>query len=176
MAKWQLPPVDEILQAVLYEPDTGKLFWREDRPRLSSRGNYGTGEAFKARMPKGYLFGGWKGRKLYAHRVAWVCAYGVWPSGEVDHINGVRDDNRLVNIRDATAADNRRNMRPLGGASEFKGVVKSTSAKNPWAARLSVANKPVHLGVFRTEKEAAQAYDDAARIYFGEFARLNFTD
>lgn len=60
----------------------------------------------------GYLILKVKGRQFKAHRVAWLLCTGSWPEGEIDHINHVRDDNRIENLRVVTRADNNRNRRP----------------------------------------------------------------
>lgn len=176
MAKWELPSIAELAQAVRYEPDTGKLFWRDDRPKPSPHGRYGTGEAFRQKMPNGYLQGafGGNGRKLYAHKAAWAIHSGRWPNGEVDHINGIRDDNRIANLREATPSQNQANRVAKGGASKFRGVISSTSKVNPWCAQIRLNGRGYHLGQFPTEEDAARAYDGAARLHYGEFARLNF--
>lgn len=93
---------------------------------------------------------------------------------EVDHINGVRDDNRLANLRWATRSQNNGNLRVGSGASQYRGVVKGQNGR--WAAQIGKMGKHVFLGEYLTQEEAARAYDREARAYFGEFARLNFPD
>lgn len=96
---------------------------------------------------------------------------------EVDHINGDRLDNRKCNLRVCTRLENQRNQRPskVGKSSRYKGVFWHRQ-RNKWSAQISMRDKSTHIGVFATEEEAAWAYDDAARYYFGEFACLNFPD
>lgn len=91
----------------------------------------------------------------------------------VDHKNMDRLDNRRENLRPCTQSQNLANSekRPHN-TSGFKGVNWNTTA-NMWAARLGFQNKRIFLGYFRTAEEAAQAYDSAAKQYFGEFSRLN---
>ena len=107
---------------------------------------------------------------------------GVWSSvrmhgvitglSYVDHINGNGLDNRRSNLRAATDSQNamNRGMRS-DNTSGFKGV---TQKRSKWHASLQVNGKRRHLGDFATRIEAARAYDAAALIYFGEFARPNF--
>jgi hypothetical protein len=93
----------------------------------------------------------------------------------VDHINRRTLDDRKVNLRWATKSENAANMEvdKEGCSSKYRGVFWHKGAKK-WVARITVGRKRIHLGVFDDEIEAAKAYDEAARKYYGEYARLNF--
>lgn len=97
------------------------------------------------------------------------------PAGlEVDHINGNSLDNRKVNLRICSHAQNLMNIhnKSMRGVSGYKGVARVTrSAK--WRAYIKPNNKQKHLGIFSTPEAAARAYNVAAREYFGEYAQLN---
>lgn len=93
---------------------------------------------------------------------------------EVDHKNGDGLDNRRDNLRAATRAQNMANSRKRsGGSSQFKGVSWG-KRDSIWQAKITKAGKCFYLGNFVLEKDAAMAYDAAAREYFGEFANINF--
>lgn len=94
------------------------------------------------------------------------------PGELVDHINGNKLDNRRENLRLATHRDNMRNSKAIHKTSAFKGVSWHTS-KNRWRAVIKVNGVSRHVGYFGDERAAAAAYDEAAAIEFGEFARLN---
>jgi hypothetical protein len=92
----------------------------------------------------------------------------------VDHINNDGLDNRRVNLRLATIAENNQNRRgPTGKSSRYKGVAWDNRGKR-WRARISANKKIILLGSFKSEIEAAKAYDAAARKYHGRFASPNF--
>lgn len=97
------------------------------------------------------------------------------PGLEVDHVNRNGLDNRRCNLRACTHGENMRNaakkMWRGKASSQFKGV---RWAKGRWQARIVVDKKESHLGRFSSEIAAAVAYDQAARVRFGKFARLNF--
>ncbi len=98
---------------------------------------------------------------------------------QVDHRNGVGWDNRRKNLRHSDSTGNSRNHRPTKNKkySKYKGVgyePESTRRRAFWRARIMVNRKHIFLGCFKTEEEAAQAYDTAAKKHFGEYAVLNF--
>ena len=90
-----------------------------------------------------------------------------------DHINQDRLDNRRSNLRPATRNQNRHNQgKYRNNASGFKGVCWHKHIKK-WAAYIRVGGKRIHLGYYTNKLEAAEAYNEAARKYHGEFAHLN---
>ena len=97
------------------------------------------------------------------------------PDKVVDHINGNGLDNRKANLRVVSQEENNWNSaRGMGqGKSKYKGV-RYSSSKGIWRAALCSKGKQIHLGYFKDEAEAAKAYDNAAKLYRGEFARVNF--
>jgi hypothetical protein len=94
----------------------------------------------------------------------------------IDHINGDGLNNQKNNLRTATSQENSFNRRKRSGCSSlYKGVCWNKKAKK-WRAYLTKNQKHVSLGYFKDEKEAARAYDKAALIHFGSFAKLNFNE
>ena len=101
----------------------------------------------------------------------------------VDHINHNRSDNRRSNIRPCSNAENQRNKRPTGETQYLGVTYQNCSYKSVKTgetlhyrylkAKIRVNDKLIHLGTFTDEIEAAKAYNEAAKIHFGEFANLN---
>jgi hypothetical protein len=94
------------------------------------------------------------------------------PGFVVDHINHVKLDNRKCNLRVCTPTQNLFNRLPVGRTSQFRGVSLDKKT-GKWKAGISRNSKWKHLGYYSTETEAAQAYNEVAIEYHGEFATLN---
>lgn len=86
----------------------------------------------------------------------------------MDHINGVRDDNRISNLREATGAENCRNRKKRRNTRYAKGV---TVKYGRFLARIWVRGKRICIGRYDTEEEAHAAYVASAEKEFGAFAR-----
>lgn len=154
-----LPDIALVNVLLEYNPDTGRLTWR-----ISS------GKAKKASLAgcliDGYRTIGIQGRLYRAHRLAWLIHHGVEPVGDLDHINGDRDDNRIVNLRQATHAENMHNRRAdHDNTSGIKGVCWNRF-KNKWMAYVNGR----HVGYFDTKDEAAEAVQKRRLELHGEFA------
>lgn len=110
---------------------------------------------------------GWVNRKrVYMHRM-------LLKASRIDHINGNTIDNRKSNLRPATQKENTFNhSRNKNNTSGFKGVSWHKST-NKWRAYISPNNKMKSLGLYSNKEDAARAYNEAAKEYFGEFAKLN---
>lgn len=158
-----------------YDPDTGEFRWKPRTAALFAK-SYHTAEHNCAVWNKLYSGGvvgyvskrdGYRRVSIFdtrylLHRLAWLISLGTWPSSEIDHINGKRDDNRLENLREATPAENSQNrshksVRGLLGASWFK-------RDNNWRATIKINKKWTYLGYFDTEQEAHEAYLAAKRF------------
>lgn len=111
-----------------------------------------------------------KKRDIYMHRVIAKAKHGE----DVDHYNDDGLDNRESNLRRCSRRENIQNMRPYlkPGTSRHRGVSWNTR-RQKWQAKIECSSRIHHIGFFDDESDAAVAYNDAARKYYGEFARLN---
>lgn len=113
---------------------------------------------------KGYVIIRLCGVHVRAHHLAWLWKYGKFPEMQIDHINRVRSDNRIENLREASPMENSQNrMSPrAGSSSRFIGVGYKPLAKK-WQSRIMHAGKATYLGMYETEEQAASAYLEAKR-------------
>ncbi|NMM21552.1 MAG: HNH endonuclease [Rhodoferax sp.] len=102
----------------------------------------------------------------YAHRLAWLMHYGNFPLGQVDHINGIRDDNRIRNLRDVDACTNQQNQRKAQ-ANNRVGMLGVSMCGDKFKAQISTRGKHTTIGVFDSAAEAHAAYLDVKRVVHG---------
>ena len=146
-----------LLELLRYAPDTGIFTWRV---RTSNRVN--VGDVAGTVRKDGYVVLRIDKALMLAHRLAFLHMTGKWPEAEVDHINGVRSDNRWCNLRDVPPRQNKENMRSAraGNKSLLLGV---TQARGKYASQIQVAGKHIHLGYFSCPQAAHEAYLIAKR-------------
>lgn len=162
---------DYIDQNLCYDIHTGLIWWRTlgsnsrkiDDPvgSVMSSGHVSVGL-----YPKGH-----KRLSVLAHRLGWRLHYGAWPDGDLDHINGIRDDNRISNLRVADRSENNVNSKKYkNNSSGYKGVHELPCGR--FKSRIQFRGSRLSLGIFNTAEEAYEAYKEAAKDIHGEFARL----
>jgi hypothetical protein len=155
-----------LKELLSYDPDTGEFRWLQSRYRNK------VGTTAGCLYSEGYRVIALDRKRYLAHRLAWLFMTGVWPGGEIDHINGNPSDNRFANLREATRQQNGANRRVgSNNKSGFKGVHWHKGDKR-WRAQIMVAKRIIHLGSFETPEAAHAAYLIAASEHFGEFRRV----
>lgn len=155
---------DRLKELFTYDPDTG-LFIR----RLTKR-QWKEGSIAGTRMLLGYICIGIDGQRYLAHRLAWLYIHGYMPEGLIDHKNGMVDDNRIDNLRQADKSRNAMNAkRPSDNTSGHKGI-DFHKGTGKWRARLHVGKKEFHLGLFAELSDAVQAIGKKRLELHGEFS------
>lgn len=173
MAKRDLPEPELLRKLLQYDPETGKLFWRQ-RPLemfpCEQAGNTWNSkhagiEAFITPDSKGYMTGKIFDRRYKAHRVIWVMVNDEWPRNQIDHINGNRTDNRIANLRHVTSQENARNSkRSKRNTTGVSGVSYRPLAK-VYVAQIRVNKKSLYLGAYSDLDDARKARKMAERKY-----------
>ena len=152
---------EELKDRLAYEPETGRLTWKKLRNSLR------IGHEAKSLDVAGYVQINLPGAVVKGHRVAWAIYYGAWPTLHIDHINGVRHDNRIENLREVSGTWNTQNKR-LGSCKNkcgFLGVhvnVKGSDEKR-YRAKIMKDGIQYHLGGYPTPELAHEAYLIAKR-------------
>jgi len=175
-------PTPALLRKMLrYCPATGKLFWKRRTSDMFDKfgphgksalckqwnGRFYGKEAFTSTATNEYKTGSILNKRgILAHRVIWAIVYGEWPKHQIDHINGVRSDNAIKNLRSVTRQENLKNKaKPKNNTSGHTGVNLS-SRGNRWRAHITVGYVRHNLGTF-TDKAAAIAVRADAEIKYG---------
>lgn len=165
-----LRPSPKLLRELFdYEPETGALHWRHRHVSMFSncgiqpahyvRDRWNSKNAGKPALTtmlhNGYLFGRLFDRAVRAHHVIWAIMTGEWPTKQIDHLNGIRSDNRWANLRHVEPVENSHNLcRSRRNTSGRVGVAR---AGRGWQAYINRDRKRVSLGCFATFDEGAEA-------------------
>lgn len=141
---------EEVRMLFDYDPIAGELIRKLD----SNDGKTKAGSRVKSLAPNGYVRLAVGKGKYLAHRLIWLWSYGVWPKGHLDHVNGIRSDNRLENLREATHFEQAQN---ISRAGKLLGVQYHARSKK-FRAMIMVNGKQYYLGLHETPEEAHAAY------------------
>lgn len=176
MAAKPLPDQALLLKLLRYEPETGKLFWRERTPEFfpynANRSSIDQCTKWNSRLSgkpalnaihdQGYRRGSICGTSFFAHRIIWRMVTGIEPEF-IDHINGDRSDNRWINLRSVSKRENSMNCRlDKRNITGCHGVTWNMR-KNRWQVRMTVSGKIKALGYFEDLDEAIRTRRAAER-------------
>lgn len=148
-----------------YDPDTGVFIWiKPTSNRVKINSVAGTFDTY------GYLVIRIDSILYKAHRLAWLYAFEEYPENQIDHINGIKSDNRLDNLRDATSSQNMFN-KPVNSANTtgYKGV-NYRASMSKYRASIGYKGRVLHLGYFITAEEAHEAYKLKSIELYKEFS------
>jgi hypothetical protein len=150
----------KLCDILKYDPVIGRFIWKVDRGPVKCEG----------KIAGSYTDKGYRviviDKKIYKeHRLAWFYHHKKWPENQLDHINRIKDDNRIENLRECVNSENcqNRNMQS-NNTSGYTGVNWSKQCKK-WRAEICVNNKNKYLGLFENFDDAIIAYDNAKKLY-----------
>lgn len=147
-----------LVEVLDYNPTTGEFHWKVDRKGPGAKVGRLAGSSHKS----GYWRIKIDGVYYRAHRLAWLHVNGAWPSREIDHINGVRGDNRIANLRDVDHMINCRNKNTPARHNKcgFIGVSYQPDRTSPkkYQAKIRREDKTHFIGYYTTPEEAHAAY------------------
>lgn len=142
------PHLGYIRRHIKYDPITGRLAWINPEKMA--------GRKVEGPSKRGYWTCWIGGQTHGSHRIAYAIYYGQHPKGQIDHINGDRGDNRIINLRDVTVRTNSSNQ-PKQRAGKLVGGTY-LKKENLWVAAIAIKGRTIRLGKFTTEQEAHESY------------------
>ena len=157
--------LSELKYLLSYDKNTGYFTWKNhENVHRKTRGK------IAGATSNGYIKIKINKVPYLAHRLAWFYCFNVWPS-IIDHIDGDRSNNSILNLREATKSQNGANSTiRKDNKSGLKGV-SYEEKRNKFVAAIRVNGKDYKLGRFVNSDDAAKAYEMAAKKHFGEFAK-----
>lgn len=159
---------NDLKQLLHYQFDTGIFTWIK-----SPRANVMAGSEAGFINTSGYRQIQINRKTYMASRLAWLYMYEQWPIKEIDHINRLALDNRIINLRLANRSENCHHTKiRKDNTSGYKGVLWAKNM-NKWRVDISINKSRITLGYFKHKAYAALRYNLAATYFFGDFALLN---
>ena len=154
----------EYLRSILnYDQETGIFTWK-----VRTANRVKVGDAAGCPDGGGYLRIKVQSRLYRAHRLAWLHTHGVWPKGELDHINRNRSDNRVSNLRDISHKQNLQNSGKRSDNTSGHTGVYWYKPYSKWRALIMHNYKLIHLGYFSILEEAIAARKAAEKLYWSD--------
>jgi hypothetical protein len=144
----------ELKEIFKYDSDSGKFVWNI----VTGKVKVGT-PAGTLNKTTGYWKVNYKLRPYYLHRLAWLYVYGEIPNDKfIDHVDGDKSNNRILNLRLCTDSQNKKNVGILSNnTSGYKGV-SWHKASMKWRVSAWLNDKQYHIGVYQSKEEAIAAY------------------
>ena len=152
--------IDELRHAIIYDPENG-LVRRTKKTSHNCKMGWTRGNM----LLSGYFALSLFRKQFLVHRLVWAIHYGCFPSGNIDHENQIRTDNRISNLRDVSCLDNNRNQRMLNTNTSGVTGVYWNSANRKYVSQISILNRVIYLGSFESIEDASIARKAAEEKY-----------
>ena len=154
--------IQRISELLDYNKDTGIFVWKIRTSNCIQIGDIAGGLNVD-----GYLRIKIDGKKYFAHRLAWACVYGSWPVNDIDHIDGIRNNNRISNLRDVTRSVNLQNQHRANYDNKT-GLLGVSAHRKGFKAKIQIDGKEHCLGTYSTPEKAHEIYlEEKRKIHSG---------
>lgn len=150
----------KLQETLHYDKTTGIFIWKVTKNSRALEG-----EIAGSLNDRGYHRIRIDKKSYYSHRLAWLYEHGNLPVNQIDHINHIKSDNRIINLREATSTENQKNRSK--STRNKSGVVGVYWSKNhsKWTSAIGVNRKLIHLGMFTNFKEAVLSRKEAEKHF-----------
>ena len=150
----------ELKELLNYDRETGIFTWKVNGSKGVKAGRVA---GFNVR---GYRQVSIRNKNYYLHRLAWLYVFGISPTRDIDHINRVKNDNRILNLREVDESTNSENQTKPHSTNKSGAIgvtIRKTDGK--YRAIIRVKGKNMHLGYFVNVEDAETAYLKAKKLY-----------
>lgn len=148
--KYSIPNQSILRELYWYNPNTGEM--------ISRRTNRDTGW-----IEDKYKYISLQNKDYKVHRLIWMYLHDRWPVEMIDHINGIKTDNRFCNLREVNAKQNAENINKINAISGLKGV--QPASRGRWKTSIGHNKKVIYLGTYDTKEEAYEIYCKASKVF-----------
>ena len=143
--------VNGLMELLHYNPESGVFYWKTNRKNQIKKGDAAGYNSC------GYIRITINNKPYMAHQLAWAYIAGEFPQNEIDHINGVKDDNRFTNLRSVPKKDNLKNKRLYSNNKSGVSGVHYRTDTNKWVSQISINGRNKKLGCFELLEDAVSA-------------------
>lgn len=150
----------ELKELFAYDSETG------DFTRIKATSNsVKVGEVINSKDAYGYIHTRIKGNRYKVHRLIWLYVHGKFPKHQIDHINHIRDDNRICNLREVTHQENAKNVSMNCNNTSGTVGVRFNKGMNKWVSRIMLNQRALWLGCFDSKEDAIKVRKEAEIKY-----------
>jgi hypothetical protein len=161
------PSYEEVAKILDYNPKTGKFFRRVN---TSPNGRIGDVKGYTTKRK--YRKTSVGGIQFYDHQLAWLLFYLKWPEKQIDHINGNKQDNRILNLREVTVSQNALNRSHQANSKTKHKCINWKTDRKKYRVKIGISGKCHHIGYFKNIDDAIKARNKAIKKLHGKFAKV----